>query len=55
MWYNFCRRNDYRYVLKIEKDLGTIHLVRTQNFPKNWHFLLFDKHKYVGVSGGKDC
>ena len=33
--------------------LGVVHLVRTQNFPKNQHFLPPDTHTYVCVSGGK--
>ena len=33
--------------------LVVIHLVRTQNFTKNWHFLPFDTH--LCVSGGKKC
>ena len=33
--------------------LGVIHLVRTQNFPKNKYFLPSDTHTYVGVSAGK--
>ena len=34
---------------------GIIHLVSSQNFPKNWHFLLPDTHTYVSVSQGKKC
>ena len=29
--------------------LGVIHLVRPQNFPKNYHFLNADMHTYVCV------
>ena len=35
--------------------IGIVHLVRTQNFPKNQHFLSPDKRTYVCVSGGKKC
>ena len=35
-------------------DLGIIDLVRTQNFPKNKHFLPPDMYMYVCVSGGKN-
>ena len=34
---------------------GTIHLVSTENFPKNQHFLPSDTHTYVCISGGKKC
>ena len=34
---------------------GIIHVVRTQNFPKSWHFLPPDTHTYICVSGGKKC
>ena len=29
--------------------IGVIHSLRTQNFPKNWHFLPPDTHTYVCV------
>ena len=32
---------------------GIIHLVRTQDFPGNRHFLSPDTHTYLYVSGGK--
>ena len=35
--------------------IGIIHLVRTQNVPKNLHFSPLDTHTYVCVSGGKKC
>ena len=34
---------------------GFIHLVCTQRFPKNQHFLSPDAHTYVSESGGKKC
>ena len=34
--------------------LGIIHLVRTQNFPENQHFLPLDTHTYVCLSEGKN-
>ena len=41
-------------ILKFKKTrLRIIHLVRTQNFPKNYHFLPPDKHTYVCISGGR--
>ena len=30
-----------------------IHIVRTQKFPKNSHFLPFDTHAYMCVSEGE--
>ena len=33
--------------------IGIIHLVRTQNISKIYHFLPPDRHTYVCVSGGK--
>ena len=40
-------------VEKLHAGIGVIHLVRTQNFPKNQHFLpLDDAYFYVCVSGG---
>ena len=38
-----------------EEELRVIHLVRTQNFPKNEHFLPPDTHTYLCVSGDKKC
>ena len=35
--------------------LRIIHLVSTQNFPKNYHFLPCNTHTYVRASGGKKC
>ena len=36
--------------------IGIIHLVRTENFPKNYHFLPPDTHTYVRVlTDGKKC
>ena len=35
--------------------LGIIHLVPTQNSPKNFYFLPLDTHTYVCVSGGWKC
>ena len=34
---------------------GVIHLERTLNFPKSYHFLPPDTHLCVCVSGGKKC
>ena len=34
---------------------GVIHLVRTQNFPKNQEFLPPDMHMYVCVPGATKC
>ena len=42
-------------VLSLSFRLGTIHLVRMQNFPKNWHFLPPDMHTFACVSAGKKC
>ena len=40
-------------VEKLHAGIGVIHLVHTQNFPKNQHFLpLDDAYFYVCVSGG---
>ena len=39
----------------LETPIGIIHLVSSQNFPNNHHFLPPDTHKYVGVSVGKKC
>ena len=43
----------------IQKNLmnrfGIIHLVHSQNFPTNKHFVTPDTHTYVGVSGGTKC
>ena len=35
------------------RHFGIIHLVRSQNFPKNKHFLPPDTHTYVCASGAK--
>ena len=35
--------------------LGIMHLVRTQNFPKKYHFLPTDTHTYVCEWGIKKC
>ena len=35
--------------------LEVIHLVRTQTFPKNLHFLLPDTYTYVYVQEDKEC
>ena len=37
-----------------ENASGCIHKLRTQNFPKNLHFLHPDTHTYVCVSGGRN-
>ena len=34
---------------------GIIYLLRSQNFPKNQHFLPPDTHTFMCVSGGKKC
>ena len=34
---------------------GLIHLVRSQNFPKNYYFFPSDTHTFVYVPGGKKC
>ena len=34
---------------------GVIHLVSTQNFPKNSNFLTPDTHTHLSVSDGKKC
>ena len=34
---------------------GIMHLVRMQNFPKNYYFSLPDTHTYMCVSRGKEC
>ena len=39
----------------IDLQIGIIHLVSTQNFPKNLHFATPDRHTYVCISGGKKC
>ena len=40
---SICRKGDlgekYYLYSNFDKQLGIIHLVRTQNFPKNLHFL----------------
>ena len=41
----------FLHSLKIE----IIHLLRSQNFPKNLHFLPLGTHTYVCVSSGKKC
>ena len=35
--------------------IGIIHLVQTQNFPKNYYFSPHDTYTYVRVSGHKKC
>ena len=35
--------------------IGITHLVRTQHFQKNQHFLPADMHTYLCVSGVKKC
>ena len=42
-------------LLSTTVEFGIIHLIRTQNFPKNQHFLPPDTHTYVCESGGKKC
>ena len=42
------------YLMMLRMFLGIIHLVRTQNFPKNEHLLSPDTHMYVYVSGDKN-
>ena len=47
---------NFMYFLKHERSaayfLEIIHLILTQDFPKNKHFLLPDTHTYVCTLGG---
>ena len=38
-----------------QRNLGIIHLVRTQNFPKNDYFVPPNTPTYMCVSWGKKC
>ena len=53
-WYRLvCPMGKYLFKISIALvPLGVIHLVRTQNFPKNQHFLHLIRTRYVFVSGG---
>ena len=42
-------------LLKYGRIYHSDYLLNTQNFPKNYHFILPDTHTYVYVSGGKKC
>ena len=57
--FNWLSNSSYEVDVSIYKtficNAGVIHLVRTQNFPKNQHFLPPDMHTYVCVSWGKKC
>ena len=54
-----CRNRDLGekcyFHTNFDKKLGIIHLVRTQNFQKNLHFLPPDTDMYVYVTGGNKC
>ena len=56
--YNFSNFQNHTFGIQLLKQplfTNFIHLVHTQNFPKDQPFLPPDTHTHVCVSGGKKC